>query len=128
MSIQIHDILTYLWVRSLYSAKTKETSYCSSLILAEDNTLHFVHRSYSRQNATVAFLLIRCRIFLQIAVGSLGKCAWDFLTHSWVLIPSHRRNKKRTTLTGSSFFCFGGGHGTRTHGAVTPYLISNQAP
>ena len=23
---------------------------------------------------------------------------------------------------------FGGGHGTRTHGAVTPYLISNQAP
>ena len=25
--------------------------------------------------------------------------------------------------------CFyGGGHGTRTHGAVTPYLISNQAP
>ena len=22
----------------------------------------------------------------------------------------------------------GGGHGTRTHGAVTPYLISNQAP
>ena len=23
---------------------------------------------------------------------------------------------------------FGGGHGTRTHGAVTPYRISNAAP
>ena len=33
---------------------------------------------------------LRCRIFRQIAEGSLGKCAWDFLTHAWVLVPYHR--------------------------------------
>lgn len=37
-----------------------------------------------------------------------------------------REHKTRHIRDG--FFYIGGGHGTRTHGAVTPYLISNQAP
>ena len=42
----------------------------------------------------------------------------------WLLAP-YLLHKKRDELHSS---LFGGGHGTRTHGAVTPYLISNQAP
>ena len=38
-------------------------------------------------------------------------------------------NQNKKALKQLSFKAFsGGGHGTRTHGAVTPYLISNQAP
>ena len=35
---------------------------------------------------------------------------------------------KKQNDTQKSVILSGGGHGTRTHGAVTPYLISNQAP
>ncbi len=36
--------------------------------------------------------------------------------------------KKRKKHSQCECFLLGGGHGTRTRGAVTPYLISNQAP
>ena len=37
-----------------------------------------------------------------------------------------RNEKDLSCQTG--LFSIGGGHGTRTHGALPPYLISNQAP
>ena len=37
------------------------------------------------------------------------------------------RNEKDLSCQ-TSLFSIGGGHGTRTHGALPPYLISNQAP
>ena len=44
------------------------------------------------------------------------------------LVGSFNLRQKNKTCPKGMFLFFGGGHGTRTHGAVTPYLISNQAP
>ena len=43
-------------------------------------------------------------------------------------VPIEIPTKNEETEVIAHFRLDGGGHGTRTHGAVTPYLISNQAP
>lgn len=42
--------------------------------------------------------------------------------------PKQCLTKNKVSNTEFGYAQSGGGHGTRTHGAVTPYLISNQAP
>lgn len=51
---------------------------------------------------------------------------FSMLRENWSLTCMKSKNKNDTLLGVITFY--GGGHGTRTHGAVTPYRISNAAP
>lgn len=62
----------------------------------------------------------RCRIF-HCTPSSCGKSAWV----SSRPIPVFKKHKTHLSM---GFCVFGGGHGTRTHEAVTPYSLSRRAP
>ena len=102
---------------------------CSSLCLAEDNVplLRKVTPPVSGLHPAASLccpIFIAARILLAVKMGmGLSHPLRGFESPHYLLRRKHEKEARR-----ASFLCFGGGHGTRTHEAVTPYSLSRRAP
>ncbi len=77
-----------------------------------------------KDGADLALLSHSPAFFIQ----SMGSISWVMAGVKKKLIPTAAGFTKNKKWAQCPFFTVGGGHGTRTHGALPPYLISNQAP